>query len=141
MKKKLQFIFILGINIFILLLILIYPHYVSAASEDKSIGFCFFKNFLKIYCLTCGGTRAFGDMLSFDFLAAIKHNALVFIGFAYILFLDAYAIYAHVKKKSSLILFRPIFCVYVILFLLAFLIIRNILVYAAGIDPIGDLIR
>ena len=141
MKKKFQLIFLALINIFLIALILFYPHYAKAAAEDKSIGFCFFKNYLRIYCVTCGGTRAFGDMLSFDLISAVKHNALVFLGFAYIIFLDLYAIFAFFKKKDSLIYFKPIFCLYAILFIFLFVLIRNLLLYAFGIDPIGDILR
>jgi len=140
MKKKLQFAFLLCINILLTGLIIYYPHYIRIAEQDKSVGFCFFKNYLRIYCMTCGGTRAFGDMLSLDFISAIKHNALVFFGFAYILYLDVYAIFAYIKKKESLIYFKPLFCVYIVLAVLVFLILRNVLLYAFGIDPIGDIL-
>jgi len=140
MKKKLQFIFLLCVNAVLIGLIIYYPFYARAAAADKSIGYCFYKNFLHIYCITCGGTRAFGDMLAFDFLSAVKHNALVFLGFAYVIFLDIYAIYAHAKRKESIIYFKPVFCVYIIIGVLIFLFTRNFLLYAFGIDPIGDIL-
>lgn len=140
MKKKLQFIAILCIDIALIALIIYYPFYIEKAAADKSIGYCFSKNFLGIYCITCGGTRAFGDMLSFDFISAIKHNVLVFCGFVYVIYLNVYCIYAHVKRKPDLIYFKMIFCLYIILGLIAFVIVRNLLVYTFGIDPIGDIL-
>ena len=141
MKRKFQIAILLCVNISLAALIIYYPFYTRAAAEDKSIGFCFFKNFLNVYCITCGGTRAFGYMLSFDIISAIKYNALVFLGFAYILFLDVYAISAYVKKKESLIYFKPIFILYAIVLTAAFVILRNVFVYAFGIDPIGDILQ
>lgn len=139
-KIILQLALILSIDIALIALVIYYPHYVERAENDSSVGFCIYKNFLHIYCLTCGGTRAFGHVLSLDIISALKYNALVVLAFAYILFLNVYAVIALFKKKTSLILFRKSFIVYGFIILIAFLVVRNLLVYIAGFDPIGDIL-
>ncbi len=140
-KKKLllQLSIIIAIDIVLITLCAVYPIYADIAAADKTVGACMIKRVFKIYCLTCGGTRAFGDVMRFDILSALKNNALVVLGFAYVIFLNVYAVYAFIKKKDNIILFKPMFCVYTVIILFAFLVIRNVLYYTLGFDPIGDI--
>ena len=122
-----------------ILMALLFPLYMKAASWISSVlGGCLMHRFF-IYCPLCGGTRAVAALLRFDFAAAWNYNAFVVLLCFAILALDVWAWVRYFQKKEPLIIFPKwswiVFCVVLIIYF----ILRNCFMIFFGIDPTGDL--
>ncbi|MBE6698921.1 MAG: DUF2752 domain-containing protein [Ruminococcaceae bacterium] len=122
-----------------ILMALLFPLYMKAASWISSVlGGCLMHRFF-IYCPLCGGTRAVAALLRFDFAAAWNYNAFVVLLCIVILALDVWAWVRYFQKKEPLIIFPKwswiVFCVVLIIYF----ILRNCFMIFFGIDPTGDL--
>lgn len=122
-----------------ILMALLFPLYMKAASWISSVlGGCLMHRFF-IYCPLCGGTRAVAELLRFDFAAAWNYNAFVVLLCFAILALDVWAWVRYFQKKEPLIIFPKwswiVFCVVLIIYF----ILRNCFMIFFGIDPTGDL--
>lgn len=122
-----------------ILMALLFPLYMKAASWiGSAFGGCIMHRFF-IYCPLCGGTRAVAALLRFDFAAAWNYNAFVVLLCFAILALDVWAWVRYFQKKEPLIIFPKwswiVFCVVLIIYF----ILRNCFMIFFGIDPTGDL--
>ena len=119
---------------------LILPLYMKVASWLNGIfGGCIMHRFF-IYCPMCGGTRAVAALVRFDFLAAWNYNAFVVL-LAFVVFaLDVWALVRYAQKKEPLIVLPKWIWIAFVVALVAFFILRNVLMIFFGIDPTGDLV-
>ena len=119
---------------------LILPLYMKVASWLSSLfGGCIMHRFF-IYCPMCGGTRAVAALVRFDFLAAWNYNAFVVL-LAFVVFaLDVWAWVRYAQKKEPLIVLPRWSWIAFVVALVAFFILRNVLMIFFGIDPTGDLV-
>ena len=105
----------------------------------KGMSGCILHDYLFLYCPLCGGTRAIEALLRFDLLAAVSHNALVVLCFALFLVVDAIAWVRFAKRRYPLIRIPTWGWIALAVSLVGFGILRNYLMIAHGIDPLGDL--
>ena len=98
---------------------------------------CYFRKVTGLYCIGCGGTRAFNHFVRFHWLKSLYYHPFVPFAFGgYFSFLINSFLYRHNKKCIEN--FNPLILVYVgvgILFL-SFLI-KNIALIAFGVHMIG----
>jgi hypothetical protein len=123
-----------------LLCVLLLPLLLKIVSWFSGIGGgCIMRRFF-IYCPLCGGTRAVGALVRFDFLAAWNYNPLVvLLSFACIA-LDLWAWVRYFQKKEPYILFPNWVWIALGAVLIIYFILRNCLMIFFGIDPTGDLV-
>jgi hypothetical protein len=140
MKTKLRHpYFILWHGVAVLAALLL-PLYMRVASWVSGLlGGCLMHRFF-IYCPLCGGTRAVAALLRLDLLSALQYNAFVVLLCFVILALDIWAWVRYFQKKEPL-LHLPTWCwVAACVALVAYFILRNLLMIVFGIDPTGDLV-
>lgn len=101
---------------------------------------CILHDFLFLYCPVCGGTRALSALLRLDLLAALRYNAFVVFVFFVFLVLDGIAWARFFQKRTPLFRISAPFWICAAVLLVAFGVLRNYLMIAHGIDPIGDLL-
>ena len=101
---------------------------------------CVSYKFFHLYCPLCGGTRAIFALLKLDFISALKYNPFLFyLAFAAVAYDVKACVWAFNGKKDAFDL--PKWLIWLTAVLLAlFLVGRNLLMIAWGIDPIGDLV-
>ena len=122
-----------------ILMALLFPLYMKAASWISSVfGGCLMHRFF-IYCPLCGGTRAVAALLRFDFAAAWNYNAFVVVLCVVALGLDVWAWVRYFQKKEPLIIFPQWSWIAFCFVLVTYFILRNCLMIFFGIDPTGDL--
>ena len=130
----------LKVHACLLLACLLFPLYVLLAERAFPFLFgCFFHDRLHLYCSFCGGPRAVSALLRLELLEALRYNALV-VGIALgALVLDAIAFWRLCKQKTPIFLYPRWGWIAMICLLVAFWILRNLLMIFFGIDPTGDL--
>lgn len=115
--------------------------YLWCFSNGRIPDACLCKRFLHLYCPGCGGTRAATALLHGQVGQSLLYNPTVLALAGTVLYYDAYAVYAFVKGDARL--FRRAKG-WVLIALAGVVILqwvaRNILLVAAGWDPIGDLL-
>lgn len=121
-------------------LIAVFPLYrwVIPMISDRLRG-CVLLNWFSIYCPLCGGTRAIGALLRFNFVEAFQYNAYVVLMVAVFLVLEIVALIRLLRGHEILLPF-PRWCTTVMIVLpFAYAVLRNVLLIAYGYDPTGDL--
>lgn len=100
---------------------------------------CVFHDFLRIYCPFCGGTRAAEALLSFDVGEALRYNALVVVLLAVGAVLYGIA-WVRLCRGETRLTSIPVWGWRALLVaIILFGVVRNVLMLAFGIDPLGDL--
>jgi len=140
-RKKLLFILILtdfSLLIFTVFFCHFFNPYEIIKTEEESM--CIFQRLYGLYCPGCGGTRAVGYLLSFDFINSFIYYPPITVGIFLLFFVNVLLIIS-IKKDS----FDPIrkhkyfeFLLIPASVILTFLL-RNILLFW-GIDFIGDIL-
>lgn len=104
------------------------------------LGECPFRRLLHIYCPGCGGCRAVLALLSGDLLTAFLCYPTLLVALLVILFTDGYVL-AAVLKKSAAPLSRIRWQFYLSIPIAAAVcaVLRTVLAYTIGFDPLGDL--
>ena len=101
---------------------------------------CLVKKFLHVYCLGCGGTRAFDFMMEGRIIESLKANPLAVNLVLLYLSYFAGATYTFLIKKDGKIYYN--YCSFVlkavIVITAVFFIIRNFLMICCGYDFLGD---
>ena len=99
---------------------------------------CPLHDLLRIYCPLCGGSRAILSLLRLDFATAFRVNPAVLVSLPVLLFFYVRALI--VFFRGGVFSFRvPRGWTFALLGLFAaFFLLRNILLFAFGIDPAGD---
>lgn len=101
---------------------------------------CVSYKFLHLYCPLCGGTRAIFALLELDLISALKYNPFLFyLAFAAVAYDVKACIWVFKGKDGAFDLPSWLIWLTVVLFVM-FLVGRNLLMIAWGIDPIGDLV-
>lgn len=130
----------LRIHLCLLLACLVFPLYLRLAGRIPSFFFeCFLHDYLHLYCAFCGGTRAASALLHLQVGEALRYNALV-VGLAVgALVWDGIAFIRLLKNKKPIFPYPRWGWIAVIGLLVAFFVLRNLLMILLGIDPTGDL--
>ena len=140
MKTKLRHPTFLALHGAAVLGALLMPLYMKVSAYlGKILGGCLMHRFF-IYCPLCGGTRAIAALLRFDFVAALKYNAFVVLMCFVILALDVWAWVRYFQKKEPLVILPQWVWITGCSVLVAYFILRNLLMIVFGIDPTGDLV-
>lgn len=141
MKRRQWAILLVMANLSILAVSLLYVRFFLDSSGDGVI-VCLFKETFFAYCPGCGGTRALGALLRFDFLHSFMYNPAVLVTSVIFLDIDIRAAISVLKNDPKYIKSFPskVFFVIPAVILLNFLV-RNLLLFSFGIDVLGDIIR
>ena len=120
--------------------ILLFPRYLRATSGFFSIlSGCFLHDFAHLYCPFCGGTRSLNALLHGSFGEAFRFHALlpvfVLAGALY----DAIVFYCILKGKKQPFRIPKPAAIGILVTVVGYGVLRNVLLVAFGIDPIGDL--
>ena len=100
---------------------------------------CVLHDRLWLYCPFCGGTRAVGALLCFDFVGAFRANAMVVILIVLLIALEIVAIVRLCRGHERLLPLPGWSWIVLLALILGFAVLRNWLMIAYGIDPTGDL--
>lgn len=115
-------------NRLIKIIILILETVLLYVIPNINIG-CFFRNNLNIYCPGCGLTRAFLEILNFNFIHALKLNIISIPLFILILIINFILLYDIIFNKNNI---RSIFIKFtkysniILILLLVSFVINNI---------------
>ncbi len=115
-------------------------YYLSASWDGWSLGDCRFREMLHIYCPGCGGTRCVMSFLDgrigYSFLC---YPALYVAGLNIVIY-DTVILVSLIKKSEKPLRFLSYHLVTAPVWVaLGFCVIRNILAYTTGFDPLGDI--
>ena len=100
--------------------------------------YCLTHQLFHLYCPLCGGTRAATALLRLDLVSALRYNPLV-VAFALgLVIYDAVAL-VRVFRGGDLPRVK-INWLAVTLAVVGYFVLRNILMIAFGIDPLGELL-
>lgn len=139
--RRASLLWFLGIHALAVAAILLFPYYRFGAGIVFSFfPSCLLHDVFHIYCPLCGGTRAVDAILHFRFPEALRFNPLV------VVFLLLAAIWygiAWVRLFRGKRLLAPIPKALSVSLAVAFVgywILRNLLLIAFGVDPMGDLV-
>ena len=130
----------LCLNLVFLTGALVYPLYCYWVFHfNTPFSHCFLKEWFGIYCPLCGGTRALYELLHLRFLSALRYNTYVVLFAVLVILWDIVTFIGFLRGRKTF--FRIPKWVYVFLTVLLFLFfaLRTVLLFAYGIDPIGDL--
>lgn len=111
--------------------------YLSLAVQMPALFACRFAHNLHLYCPGCGGSRALYALLRLDFLASLAANPALLLGLA-VLGYYAVAFFRHGRRRGRVSVWPAILFA---AFLVAYFLLRNILLVFAGFDPLGDMIK
>ena len=141
MERNAKRLYIIGnalLPVFAVLILLVRP---LSKRLPVLFGGCFLHDWLHLYCAFCGGTRAMEDLVRLNVVEALRHNALVVLLVLCFLIWDVTALIRMLKgharwwaipQKSGLI---------VTVALVAYLVVRNVMMIVWQYDPVGDLGR
>ncbi len=139
MMKRSRVWFVL-LHAALLLLIPLFFFYSWAVEQlPPRMSGCLLHDLLLLYCPMCGGTRALHALLSFDVLSAFRYNAVLTLSIAAFLVLDAVAWYRFFKGKEPYLRMPAWGWILFASLLVAFFVLRNLLMILFGFDPTGDL--
>lgn len=99
---------------------------------------CYFKVHWNIYCPGCGGTRALLALIRGDVVQSMKYNPIVLLFLMDVLGTTTLCIIENKNKKYSTARWRMIIHIVFLIFILAFFLVRNLMLYGFGIDVLGD---
>lgn len=138
-RRRMQWLGFAGFNLAILLGAALLPLYRYLADGAlRQYIYCFQNRYLHIYCPTCGITRMLDSLLHLDIIGAARANicllALVFL----VAYFDLRALVSLLRREERILHVRAVYVYTFIGVLIAFGILRNILLIRFGIDPLGD---
>ena len=138
-QKKSGKIYLL-VHIALLAAILLFPLYRSVAQRISALFTgCLLHDRLFLYCPLCGGTRAVSSLLRLEIAEAFSYNAFVVLLVIVAIGLDVWAFVRLVRGHTNLLpLPGWIWIVFAVLLIL-YGVLRNYLMIARGVDPVGDL--
>lgn len=100
---------------------------------------CYFRTHWKIYCPGCGGTRALVALLHGEILQSIKYNPITCLFLLDVLLTTLLCIIQKKFERCSTAKLRLVINVFFLIFVVAYFLLRNFVLYALGIDVLGDI--
>ncbi len=101
--------------------------------------FCPTHTLLSLYCPLCGGTRAVLALLRGEVATALSLNPFFFFMLAVLFYYESFALLAIHRRRPALFRKSGVWPLWVTLAAaLLFFLVRNLLLYTVGYDPIGD---
>lgn len=100
---------------------------------------CYFRVHWRIYCPGCGGTRALVALMQGQIIQSIKYNPITFLFLVDMFLMTTLHIIEKRNPEYSTAKFRMIVNSCFLIFIVFFFLARNFLLYAFGIDVLGDL--
>ncbi len=139
MKRKSLWIWI-AVHLALLLGIFLFPHYLRWTSGRVFLFFgCILHDFAHLYCPFCGGTRSLSAILHGSLGDAFRfHPLLPLLLLAGIIY-DGMTLFRILKGKKLPVRIPKPLAVGALAAVVGYWILRNVLLVAFGIDPIGDL--
>lgn len=101
---------------------------------------CPLHDLLKIYCPLCGGSRAILSLFRFDLPGAFRANPAVLLSLPVLLFYYVRALVIFARGGAFSFRIPRKWTVALLCLFAAFFVLRNVLLIAFGIDPLGDFI-
>lgn len=99
---------------------------------------CIFRVNWEIYCPGCGGTRALLALMQGEIIQSIKYNPITFLFLIDVFLMTVLHIIEKRKPDCSTAKFRIVVNSCFLIFIVLFFLARNLLLYAFGIDVLGD---
>lgn len=139
--RRASLFWFLGFHALAVAAVLLFPYYrLGAGVVFSFLPSCLLHDVFHIYCPLCGGTRAVDAILHFHFPEAMRFNPLVvtflllaavWYGIAWVRLFRGKSLLAPVPKALS---------VSIAVAFVGYWIVRNLLLIAFGVDPMGDLV-
>ena len=130
-----------AIHIAVLAGVFLFPFYrVGSAAVFSVIPTCILHDWFHVYCPLCGGTRALDELLHFHVLGSLRYHPLVIVfaglfavwyGIAWVRLIRGKSLIVKIPKPLSIVLTVTV---------IGFWLLRNLLLIAFHIDPVGDLV-
>ena len=108
--------------------------YLSLAAKAPALFACAFANSAHLYCPGCGGSRALFALLRLDIVGSLAANPSLLSGIATLVYYEV-AFFLSARGRARV---RAWPAIAYAAFILAFFVIRNLLLVFCGFDPLGD---
>ena len=102
--------------------------------------YCLTYSLARLYCPFCGGTRALFELMTLDFLSVLKYNAFLLYLIAAFVFFDIRAAILILKGRKGAFTVPKWLKILTVCIGVAYFVVRNLMLIAFDIDPIGDLL-
>ena len=139
--RRRSVVWFLGFHIAMTAVVLLFPYYrVGATAVFSIIPSCVLHDWFHLYCPLCGGTRAVEALLHFHVTESIRCHpfVIVFAGLFAVWYVLAWV--RLFRGKSLIVAIPKPLSVTLTVALLVFWLLRNLLLIAFHIDPMGDLV-
>lgn len=121
--------------------ILLFPFYrIGSAAVFSVIPSCILHDLFHVYCPFCGGTRALDELLHFHLLESLRYHPLAVVFAALLAVWYVFAWARLFRGKSPFIAIPKPLSVALTVAVVAFWLLRNLLLILFHIDPLGDLV-
>lgn len=129
------------VHAILLAAILAFPIYRIVAKKISSVFMgCLLHDRFFLYCPLCGGTRAVSALLRLELADAFSYNAFVVLLVVFALVLDIWAFVRLLHGHSNLLPLPGWIWIVLAVLLTLYGVLRNYLMIAHGMDPLGDLV-
>ena len=125
----------------LLAVLLAFPVYRAVAQRLSSVFMgCLIHDRFFLYCPLCGGTRAVSALLRFELAEAFSYNAFVVLLVFFAIALDVWAFVRLLRGHANLLPIPGWGWIVLVVLMILYGVLRNYLMIAHGIDPVGDLV-
>ena len=131
-----------AVNILLISACAIYAHLTAdAIASGLELVPCYVKHTLGFYCPGCGGSRALVELFRLDPITSFVYNPIPVICAALLLWLDILSVRAAIGGTvAPLGKFSPSLLILVPVITLLHFLVRLVLLFCFGIDPLGDIL-
>lgn len=100
---------------------------------------CVIRDSLNVYCPGCGGTRAINELMKLKIINSLTYNPMPILFLIDFIIMGVSLVYERKETKYNQKNFRFNLNIYLLIFLVAYTVMRNVLFIFFGIDMLGDL--
>ncbi|MBQ4324343.1 MAG: DUF2752 domain-containing protein [Clostridia bacterium] len=140
LRRAARVALLINLSLLLFFLLFLLLEQVSRGWGALRLGACYLRDTLHVYCPGCGGTRAVLALAQGRLWDALVLYPALFVGILTLVWYDGTVLLACIRRRPAILRLSPWW-----ISLLApaaavvFCIVRNVLAYTVGYDPLGDL--